>query len=123
MISETFRRLLEHFPDHAHAIPFVVAATRFDDDEPSFRLDTKTLFTALIIALVTGAATAAWATYSTTKELSIQFSYVAKQIAETQVEVARSNAAVVANQLAVAELKAKVETMHSMSGMQGNQKR
>lgn len=116
MISETFHRLLEHFPDHAHALPFVVASTRLhDDDSPSFRVDTKTLFTALLIAIVTGAAAAAWATYSTAKELAVQFSYLSRQIAETQAKVDQHSASGIANQLALAERMTRVETMVSMN--------
>lgn len=119
MVSEAFRRLLEHFPEHAHALPFVVAATRFDDEGPSFRLDTKTLLTALIIAVITGVATAAWATYSTAKELTVQFSYLSRQIAETQAKVDQHSSSATANQLALAERMARVETQ---IGMQGNRK-
>ena len=116
MISETFHRLLEHFPDHAHSIPFVVAATRYTDDDPVFRIDTKTLITAVVVALVTGVAGAAWATYSTTKELGIQFSYLSKQIEATAQKVEKHNEIAVEERAKFLERMAKMEAMMGISG-------
>jgi hypothetical protein len=110
---------LEHFPDTRTRFLSWLRLTRFDDEGPSFRLDTKTLLTALIIAVITGVATAAWATYSTAKELTVQFSYLSRQIAETQAKVDQHSSSAIANQLALSERMARVETM---IGMQGNRK-
>ena len=123
MISDTLHRIIEHFPDHARSIPFLVAATRFsDDDGPSFRIDTKTLITAVVVALVTGVAGAAWATYSTTKELGIQFSYLSKQIEATAQKVERHNEIAVEERAKFLERLAKMETMMGVSGQEGRRK-
>lgn len=122
MVSETLQRLMEHFPDHARAIPFFVAATRYDDDSPSIRVDVKTLITALIVALVTGIAGAAWATYSTTKELGIQFAYLSRQIEATSKKVEEHNAAAIADRQAIFERIIRIEAMNGMSGTE-NRKR
>lgn len=115
-MSEHWRSILEHLPDH---LPFVVSATRFGDEGRETQLDMRSLLTAIVISVLT-ALGSSWAT---TRELSVKFEFIARQIAETSAKVEQHNAVANADRQALAERMARIETMTSMNpGMNGGRR-
>lgn len=102
--------LLQHLPDH---LPFVISATRVAEfGESGAKLDVRSLITALIISVVT----ALGSSWVTTRELTVKFDFIAKQLSETAAKVEQISAMANQDHQSLRERVTRIETMNGMGG-------